>query len=152
MKKLLTFSATLAAMIVSTQAHAGAAAVCIQREKNVAGNTYDSEYFTRHGKSPNVDGFTALRAAQRDHKNSYPNGTAHCEHTGTEKFKDGGFFVLIKSGRVKDVNGAHMNKWAFGFGIDRTQAIIHAKKQLSRRDPNWNERTHGYEMAEEHEI
>ncbi|MDN3647170.1 hypothetical protein QWY75_13235 [Pontixanthobacter aestiaquae] len=152
MKKLLTIAAAVGVMTLSTQAQAGAAAVCIEKDTNSAGNSYDMEYFMRWGKSPNVDGFTALRAAKRDHKRNYPSSTPYCRHTGTEKFKDGGYYVLIKSGREKDSAGAHMNKWALGFGIDRTQAIIDAKKEMRRRDSLWVERTHGYEIDDEDEI
>ncbi len=152
MKKTLTIAATIAALAFSTQAQAGAAAVCIERDTNRAGNLYDSEFFMRWGKSPNVDGYIAVRAAKRDHKRTYPNGTPVCWHTGNEKFADGGYFVLIKSGREKDGSGAHMNKWALGWGIDRTQAIIAAKRQMTKRDPIWKERVHSYEISDEGEI
>lgn len=152
MKQAITIAAALAAVAVATPAHAGAAGVCIQRDTNKAGNEYDSEYFLRNGASPNVNGFDALDAAKEDHRNSYPNSKPYCRHNGNDFAKGGGYFVLIQTGRKKDVQGAHMNRWALGFGINREMAIVDAKKELARRDPLWRDDTHGFTITEEDKI
>ncbi len=151
MHKYIYALSTIALATISTQAHAGAVALCIEKSKNLAGNYYDSEYFLRHGASPNVDGYVANRAARRDHRKSYDNSTPYCRHNG-DKLQDGGYFVVIKGGREKDHEGAHYNRWALGFGLDRKAALKDAKAELRRRDWSWVERKHGYEIAAEDKI
>lgn len=131
---------------ISSKAHAGAVALCIEKSKNIVGNYYDSEYFLRDGKSPNVNGYTALKAAKEDHRKSYPNSVAYCRHNGS-KFQNGGYFVVIKSGRTKDLDGGHHNRWALGFGANRYYAIRDAKAELRRRDPLWSESRHKYTIV-----
>ncbi|MDN3647171.1 hypothetical protein QWY75_13240 [Pontixanthobacter aestiaquae] len=152
MKTLLIALGTVGALTFPAQAHAGAAAVCIEREKNSGGNGYDSEYFVRWGKSPNVDGATALRAAKRDHKKSYPNSIPYCYDSGSSKYPGGGHMVLIKSGRIKDGAGDHYNRWTLGVGTTRQEAISDAVFQMQQRDGVWSHGTHGYTIEEEHEI
>lgn len=149
MKKIVLSTALLMGCAIPAQAaQAGAVAVCIQKEKNVAGNYYDAEYFTRHGRSRSVNGYDALRAARRDHQKNYPGEEPYCKHNG-DKILQGGYFVLIQGGRKKDNRGAHYNRWALGFGKDRTEALKEAKKELRLRDWSWSESRHGYKIAQE---
>jgi len=150
MQKYIYVLGAIAMATISTQAHAGAAAICIEKTKNSAGNWYDSEYFVRYGKSPNVDGFVAQRAAKQDHRKSYKTGTPYCRHTGTN-FKDGGHMIVLKSNRTKDSAGAHWNKWALGFGKSRGDALESAMKEMRRRDSRWRT-THGFKIVEDHPI
>ena len=151
MKNIIISLAALACVAIPVQAHAGAVAVCIQKEKNRAGNYYDSEYFLRNGKSKNVDGFVALRAARADHRESYDSGTPYCRHNGSE-LSQGGYFILLQGGRKKDSDGAHYNRWALGFGKDRAAALSDAKNELRGRDSYWDEAKHGYKISDEDEI
>ena len=152
MKKLIISAALLTGLAIPAQAaQAGAVAICIQKEKNRAGNYYDSEYFMRNGKSKNVDGWVALRAARNDHRKNYPGEKPYCKHNG-DQLSQGGYFVLIQGGRKKDADGAHYNRWALGFGKNRAEALKEAKKELRLRDWSWSESKHGYKISDEDEI
>lgn len=150
-KYLLALSAVAVATTTAQPAHAGAVALCIEKTKNSAGNDFDSEYFLRHGKSPNVNGFTALRAARQDHRKSYKSSTPYCRHNG-RKLADGGYFVIIKDGRTKDFGDAHYNRWALGFGKTRAEALADAKKELWGRNSPLLEKKYGYKIEEEDKI
>jgi len=150
-KYLVVLGAVALAVTTAQPAHAGAVALCIEKEKNKAGNSFDSEYFLRHGRSPNVDGYTAWRAAREDHRKSYKTSTPYCRHNA-RTLADGGYFVVIKGGRKKDYAGEHYNRWALGFGKTRAEALTDAKKELGRRDWSWVEKKHGYSIEEDDEI
>ncbi len=154
-KYLVVLGAVALATTTAQPAHAGAVAICIQKEKNKAGNSYDSEYFLRHGKSPNVNGYVAWRAARKDHRESYPTSRnpkpPYCRHNGYT-LADGGYFIIIKGGRDKDHVGEHYNRWALGIGKTRADALADAKKELRLRDRSWNLKKHGYEIEEENAI
>ncbi|MXO91130.1 hypothetical protein [Pontixanthobacter aquaemixtae] len=152
MKKLIFAVTVVGALSLSAPAYAGAAAVCIERDTNSAGNGYDVEYFARWGKSPNVDGATALRAAKDDHKKTYPNSTPYCYDSGSDRYPGGGHMVLIKSGRTKDGSGGHYNRWTLGVGKTKQAAINDAIYQMRQRDGVWLRSTHGYTIIEDHEI
>ncbi len=151
MRKYLVALGAVAMATISSQAHAGAVAICIEKSKNKAGNYFDSEYFLRHGKSPNVDGYIAVKAARQDHRESYKSSTPYCRHNG-KSIANGGYFVVIKDGRKKDHAGAHYNRWALGFGTTRAAAIADAKRELWGRSATLMAKIHGYKIEEENKI
>ncbi len=151
MKKILvSLGALIACGLAAPAAQAGPGAICIEREKNKAGNYYDSEYFARYGKTRSVDGFAALRAAKADHRKNYKNSRPYCRHNGKDAIKHT-HMILIQSKRDKDQDGAHMNYWAVGFGTSRAAALRNAVEELKDRDPHWRSSI-GYKITEENDL
>ncbi len=155
MRKLLVgiaLATSSMALIGVDTAEARGAAICIAKKKNVAGNWYDAEYFTRHGGNSRTTGYDAEKAAREDVQDEYGRTLVpSCRNTG-RKFMDGGHMIVIQGGRKKDYAGAHYNRWALGYGATRSEAIRDAKKELARRDWSWVESKHGYKIKEDTEF
>ena len=155
MRKILigvALAASSMALIGVDTAEARGAAICIAKKKNVAGNWYDAEYFTRFGGNSRTTGWDAEKAAREDVREEYGSKLVpYCRHTG-RKLMEGGHLIVMQGGRKKDYAGAHYNRWALGFGATRAEAIRDAKKELMRRDWSWSESKHGYKIKDDNEF
>ncbi len=146
MKKILISITALFIMSLPSVSHANGAAMCVAMEKNSNNVRIDKEYFIRYGGGSDTTGYHADTKAREDFREKY-SSTPSCRNSA-RKFMNGGYFVIIESGRKKDYSGAYYNRWGIGFGNTRAEALIDAKKHLSNRDWGWNERKHGYKVDE----
>lgn len=147
MKTIILVASSLAILAITTPAHAGGVALCIETGTNSANNGDDKQYFLR--RSSTMDS-AALRLearddfrAGRDGGNNSPVAACH----NSDRYMDHGEFVVIQGGRTRDHTGAPYTRWALGAGSNRSAAVADAIRQLRMRDGNYQER-HGYSVVE----
>lgn len=144
MKKTLITIAILSILSAPNMSFANGAAMCVALKKNSNNVIIDEEYFIRYGGNSSTTGYHADTKAREDYRAKY-SGTPSCRNSA-RKFMDGGYYVILKSGRKKDYSGAFYNRWGIGFGNSHNAALIDAKKHLRTRDWGWNESKHGYKI------
>jgi hypothetical protein len=150
MKKFLFAAAIVGSLAVTTPAHAGGVALCIETGRsapNNGQNSDDKQYFllssrTTDGYNLQLEAREAFRAGRDGGSNS---PTAACHNSG--RYTEHGEFVVIQGGRTRDYQDAPYTRWALGSGSNRSEAIAQAIRQLRMRDGGWQER-HGYSVVE----
>ena len=140
----------IACVATGEHAYANGVAICIATKANSSYLIYtDVEYFLRYDREPEATGWDARRAARQDHDAKYgPRTRPACRSSGNS-FTEGGRFVVVKGGRMKDALGGSYTRWALGFGPTCEDALDDALKVLRRRDRLWVESKHGYSVVEQ---
>ena len=147
MKTIILVASSLAIFALTTPAHAGGAALCIETGSNSANNGDDKQYFLRY--SPTMDGPALNRQAREDFREERDGGNNSpvpaCIYS--DRSLEHGEFVVIQGGRTRDHTGAPYTRWALGYGSNRSAAVAEAIRQLRMRDGNYQER-HGHSVVE----